>query len=266
MNSSFQTSVLASGSKGNCFFVRNGDTQILIDAGITHKYYFNALTNLNINPNKLDAIFLSHLHSDHISGSGVISRKTGCPIYVSSKNRLYFLAKKLIHEDSQNLLTFKNGENIIINNILIQPFSSSHDSLDSCNFMIKKDDNSTQNLIIVTDTGYATNQLKHKLKSATTIIIESNHDVKMLRNGPYDWHLQQRILSRTGHLSNEQCSLLIEEILNENHKQIVLAHLSEINNTPTLARNQMENTLKKLNFKINLYISSQNQETKLIDI
>jgi phosphoribosyl 1,2-cyclic phosphodiesterase len=262
----FCTSVLASGSKGNCFFIKNNDTQILIDAGISHKNYAAALETLGVNHYKLDCIFISHLHHDHVSGVGVIGRKTGANIYVSNQNYYYFLEKKLINENTQNTITFKTGDQIIVGDLIVHPFSSSHDSIDSCNFIISCAHDNEKKMAIVTDTGYATELLKHNLKNVSIIIIESNHDITMLKNGPYDWKLKQRIMSRTGHLSNEQCTNLIEEIINDNHKIIILAHLSEINNTPEKARITMEEMLKRNKRKIELHISNQYQNTKLFEI
>jgi phosphoribosyl 1,2-cyclic phosphodiesterase len=257
----FQTSVLASGSKGNCFLVKNKDTQILIDAGITFKNYQNCMTKLDLDPYKLDAIFISHEHSDHVGGAGVIHRKTNVPIYISQPTFTY--SQKKIGNINTEPIFFDTGDYVQVKDLIVHPFASSHDAIDSCNFIVYPTDDDTKKLAIVTDCGFATNLLRNNLKKVTTIIIESNHDVQMLKTGPYEWYLKQRILSRTGHLSNEQTTDLIEEIFNDKIDRIVLAHLSEINNTPEIAYNHMKQMLDRLRAKVGLHISEQYSHTPL---
>jgi phosphoribosyl 1,2-cyclic phosphodiesterase len=272
MNIDFQVSVLASGSKGNCFLVKCKDTTILIDAGITYKNYAYCLSELGLDPLSLGAIFISHEHTDHVGGAGVLHRKTGAPIYISAPTLMY--SQKKIGNVLIDPITFDSGENIIINDIMIHPFASSHDAVDGCNFILypyptpidSGTDAIASSLAIVTDTGYATKLLKNNLSKVTTIVLESNHDLQMLKTGPYDWHLKQRIMSRTGHLSNDQATELIAEIINQNHKRIILAHLSEINNTPQIAYTQMKKLLDQMNASVELNISTQHQHTQLFDI
>ena len=260
----FQTSVITSGSKGNCILVKNGSTNIVIDAGMSFKHYAQCMTNIGLDPTKLDAIFVSHEHSDHVGGAGILHRKTKSPIYISHPTFVY--SEKKIGKLYDEPYYFEIGEYIKVGSLIVHPFNSPHDAVDSCNFLIHPVDDDKKQLLIATDLGFAHNLLKVNLKKATTIILESNHDVKMLREGPYEWYLKQRILSKTGHLSNEQATNLIEEILSENHDRIILAHLSEINNTPELAFSQMKKMLDFMQAKTDLIVSSQYQNTPLFKI
>ena len=260
----FQTSVLTSGSKGNCILVKNHGTQIIIDAGISYKYYAECMTNLGLDPNDLEGIFISHEHSDHVNGAGVLHRKTNAPIFISHPTFVY--SEKKIGKINNEPVYFEIGKAVEIGSLIVHPFNSPHDAVDSCNFIIHPKDNDAKQLIIATDLGHAHNLLKNKLLKATTIIIESNHDVNMLKNGPYDWHLKQRILSKNGHLSNKQTTDLIKEIVHDKHDRIILAHLSEINNLPDLALSEMKNMLDSINANINLHVSSQTKHTELFVI
>ena len=260
----FQTSVLMSGSKGNCFLVKYEDTQIIIDAGITYKKYAQFLSELNLDPDKLDAIFISHEHGDHVAGAGVLHRKTGAPLYFT--NSTYTYSQKQLGNLQFPPVFFNVGDYINIGDLIIHPFFSAHDAIDSCNFLIYPESDDQRKLAIVTDLGHAHILLKNYLSKATTIILESNHDVTMLKNGPYEWYLKQRILSKTGHLSNDQARELMEEVINENHKRLILTHLSEINNTPEIAFACMNKMLKKIDSKIALHVASQHECTELFDV
>ena len=260
----FQTSVIASGSKGNCFLVRTADTQILIDIGITFRAYGTAMEQLGLDPYKIDAVFISHEHSDHVGGVGVLNRKTAAPIYITQPTLIYSEKKMGNLRTEPNI--FESGIKIMIKDLVILPFPSSHDAVDGCNFIIHTADDPKRKLAVVTDTGYATKLLKNHLSQVSTMILESNHDLQMLKTGPYEWYLKQRIQSRNGHLSNLQAAELVKEIHNEGHKRIILVHLSEINNTPELAYKEMKKTLDSLNTKIDLQVSGQFENTPLFDI
>lgn len=260
----FETSIITSGSKGNCILVKNNDTTILFDAGISFKKLSELLTSIDINPMKIDAIVISHEHSDHVGGAGVLHRKTKAPVYITSETFKY--SQKKIGKLDFNPVFFETGAYFQIKNTLVLPFLSSHDAADSCNFFVHPYDDDKNAVTIATDLGYAHNLLKSFLKKSTTIILESNHDVDMLKTGPYDWHLKQRVLSKLGHLSNLQASELVEEVINDNLKRLFLAHLSEINNTPQLAYNQMNFTLHKLGAKTDLKLTSQYECTPLFKI
>ena len=259
-----QTSVITSGSKGNCILVKYEDTQIIIDAGISYRYYAECMNQLGLDPKNLSGIFISHEHGDHVGGAGVIHRKTNAPIYITSPTYVY--SEKKIGKMNEEPVFFVIGDYIEIENLILHPFNSPHDAVDSCNFIIHTKDNDKKQLLIATDLGYAHNLMKNKTTKATTIILESNHDVNMLKNGPYDWALKQRILSRTGHLSNKQAQELIQETINEKHDRIILAHLSEINNLPDIAFSEMKSILDKLDSKVKLHVASQYECSELFEV
>jgi len=257
-------SVLASGSKGNCFYITHLGTTILIDAGVTYKYYCECLSELRLDPQRLDAIFISHEHGDHVNGAGVMHRKTNAPIYLSEPTMMYSLKK--IGTLNAQPINFDIGKDVVIKDLTIHPFTSSHDAIDSCHFLVHPTGDRTKTLAVVTDCGYPTTLLKENLIKSSTIILESNHDVYMLKTGPYDWHLKQRILSKTGHLSNDQANELIKKIYHPNIRRIVLAHLSETNNTPEIAYTQMRETLLALNAKAELHVAGQDKCTELFEV
>jgi len=260
----FKTSVITSGSKGNCILVTNGSTQIVIDAGLSFKYYAECMKILGLDPTHLDAIFISHEHGDHVGGAGVLHRKTNAPIHISSPTFVY--SEKKIGKLSKEPIFFTIGDYIEIGSLLVHPFRSPHDAIDSCNFIIHPKDDDKKMLLVATDIGYVQNLLKNKISKATTLILESNHDVNMLKNGPYDWHLKQRILSKKGHLSNKQAQDVIEETITDKHKRLILAHLSEINNLPEIAFNEMKYVLDKLKSNVELTVSEQNTCTELFEV
>nr|MBP7564350.1 MBL fold metallo-hydrolase [Candidatus Cloacimonadota bacterium] len=232
--------------------------------GITYKKANELTQDLQIDLSELDGIIISHEHSDHVGGAGVLSRKTKAPIFISAgtlDRSLHKLGKLPVSP-----YLFIVGESFQIKNLVINPFTSSHDAIDSCNFLLYNAENEEKKLAIATDLGYAPQILINKLKQATTVILESNHDMKMLMEGPYEWHLKQRIKSNVGHLSNEQAVGVISQIISERLERIVLAHLSEINNCPKIAFNTMINFLTEIQVETKLSVASQYHATPLYDV
>lgn len=257
----FQTSVLASGSKGNSILVRSRDSAILVDAGISMKRVFHALEQLKIPPKLIRGIIISHEHSDHTKGAGALSRKLKIPVFVSPDTYAWCAHK--IGDLQSRLVYFEAGTPFEVGDILVNPFSSSHDAIDSSNFSFEHDD---KKLGLAIDLGYPSKLTVHKLSGAHALILESNHDHDMLMEGPYDWALKMRVKSNKGHLSNEQAVGLISQILHPGLNTIILAHLSEINNHPELAFQLMQNYLHSVRSDIRLMVASQDYHTPLIDI
>ena len=260
----FQTAVLASGSKGNCFLVRTDKTKILVDAGLSAKKTIELLNSKMLSYEKINAVVISHCHNDHIKGAGVLTRKFKVPLYISEKT--YISSRRMLGAIKHGLVHFDNGNSFVIGDLEIQPFASSHDTIESSNFVITKLDNSERKLGIVTDLGYFSRLTVQRLKGVTTIILESNHDEEMLLEGPYPWELKQRVKSREGHLSNSQAVALVSKIIHPDLSTIILAHLSEQNNTPDLAYLTMKSFLDSINFSLELIVSSQYEATRLIDV
>jgi phosphoribosyl 1,2-cyclic phosphodiesterase len=243
--------ILASGSKGNAIFISSGDTSLLIDAGLSGIEIERRLRSRGLDPENLDAILVSHEHTDHIQGVGVLSRRYKLPVYINSKTRRSAVSQL------GNLYEFKKfecGSMFTINDLSIHPFSISHDAQDPCGFTINQ--NGTK-IGIATDLGIATSMVKAHLQGCTLLVLEANHDEQMLINGPYPWPIKQRIKSRTGHLSNEASKTLLNELQHDGLEHVMLAHLSETNNTPQKAVNEVGKALTRC--KARLDVASQDK-------
>ncbi|MDO9577427.1 MAG: MBL fold metallo-hydrolase [Candidatus Cloacimonadales bacterium] len=260
----FQTSVLASGSKGNSIFIRTESTQLILDAGLSGKKIISLLESIKINPQKLNAVIVSHEHGDHVSGVGILCRRFNIPLYITRLT--YSVCCHSIGRLPAGVKYFETGQEFTIGDLIIKAFPSSHDVIDGSNFVMFKEGDKLRKLAIATDLGYSSNLLRHNFKDSSTIILESNHDVQMLLNGPYPPHLKQRIKSRQGHLSNEQAVGVITQVLHPGLKNLILAHLSEKNNLPDLAYKIMSDFLKEVKYELNLLVSSQYEATGLIDV
>ena len=225
--------VLASGSKGNAIYISNGETSILLDAGLSGIEIERRLNSRGLSPQTLDAIIVSHEHNDHIQGVGVLSRRFGLPVYMSRKTGQAALS---LLGDLSDRQFFDCGSAFSVKTLTIQPFSVSHDAEDPAGFTVKQ--NGTK-IGIATDLGIATSLVKEHLKNCHLMVIEANHDPVMLLQGPYPWPLKQRIKSRSGHLSNIDTRQLLQELKHDALEHVILAHLSETNNTPEKALSEV---------------------------
>lgn len=248
--------VLSSGSKGNTTFISTIETKILIDCGNTCKYVCEKLKNININPNELDAIFITHTHKDHISGLKVFLHKYNIKVYLTEK-----MLSDLPYVENYELI---NTDAILIKDMKIEIIKTSHDAPDARGYIINSNNKS---VVYITDTGYINNKYHSMLENKDVYIFESNHDVELLNNSSYPFTLRKRILSDKGHLSNHDSSIYLSKFIGNNTKYILLAHLSEENNTPLLAYNTLIDKLKETNKEVNnIIIAKQNEETELITI
>jgi phosphoribosyl 1,2-cyclic phosphodiesterase len=220
--------VLASGSKGNSIYISDGTCSILVDAGLSGKAIERRMGERGLDPDTLSAILVSHELSDHIQGVGVLSRRYRLPVYIAPGTLEAASRVGRLHEAHH----FECGRDFSIGGIRIHPFSISHDAADPAGFTFQL--NGTR-IGIATDLGIATAMVREHLKACSILVLEANHDPDMLINGPYPWPLKQRIKGRTGHLSNQESKALLEEIQHEKLVHVVLAHLSETNNTPDAA-------------------------------
>lgn len=249
---------LASGSKGNALFISDGNTSILVDAGLSGIEIERRLKSKGLCAEDLDAILVSHEHVDHVQGVGVLSRRFNLPVYMSSRT-IKAAAPQL--GNVYDFRTFECGKTFAIENLTIHPFSLSHDAEDPAGFTI------CQNGIkigIATDLGIATAMVKEHLKACSLLIIEANHDPEMLINGPYPWPLKQRIQSRTGHLSNSAAMNLLKAVQHEMLETVILAHLSETNNTPQKALSEVGRALT--DSRIRLEVALQHECGALIQL
>lgn len=230
---------LYSGSSGNSTFVSSDNAKILIDAGLSGKYIEKAIVDIGESPKDIDGIFVTHEHIDHIKGVGIISRKYDIPIYA---NELTWnsMSRTLGKIKEYNIKIIDNG-NITIKDLNIESFSISHDAACPVGYSISCNG---KKACIATDMGYFSEKVKNKISDADVILLESNHDIEMLKFGPYPYSLKRRILSDVGHLSNDACGKAIVDITNNNKKHIVLGHLSKTNNYPELAYKTVTNIIE----------------------
>lgn len=233
-------SILASGSTGNAIFISTAKTRLLVDAGLTGKKLEELLHQIGQHPKDLDAILITHEHSDHIKGLGVLARRYKIPIYANAQTWLE-LEKACGPIDLEQKFHFERGEILTLGDVEIESFGLSHDAREPMAFCFHHEG---KKLGIATDLGYVSEKIKGILKGAHVLIFEANHDVHMLLSGSYPWHIKRRILSDVGHLSNEDSGEALAEIITEATSRVYLAHLSQDNNMRELARMTVEQILK----------------------
>ncbi len=250
--------VLASGSKGNAIYLSDNSTSILVDAGLSGIEIQRRMESVHLDPNDLSAVVVSHEHSDHIKGVGIMARRFNLPIYISEKTRSAAVSRLGKIAD---LHSFECGTTFQINGFAIHPFSISHDAADPAGFTLNT---SHCKIGIATDLGIATELVKKHLRGSRLLVLEANHDPEMLQTGPYPWPLKQRIKGRSGHLSNYDSGNLLKEVLHDDLRHVILAHLSQENNSPEKAAGVIGPILAKSNTK--LEIARQDQPSKLIKI
>ena len=251
-----RVSVLASGSKGNSTYIETEGTKSLIDLGMSCAYVEKSLKNIGVNPNEIERVFITHAHTDHIGGLRVFLKKHPVTVYLTEK------MLKEIDFEIENVC-FIDGD-LQINDLLVTPIKTSHDTADSNGYLLSS---SGKSLVYITDTGYINMKNYHKLKNKSMYILESNHDVTMLMEGKYPYHLKQRILGDKGHLSNKDSAYYLSQFVSDNTKYIVLAHLSEDNNTPEVARETLYKTFEKNGKKLpQVIVAKQKESTELIEV
>lgn len=257
-NDHLSVCILASGSKGNAILVADNQTRVLFDAGLSGIEIERRCQAKGFHPEQLDAIVVSHEHSDHIQGVGVLARRFGLPVHISKKTGQS--AGSTLGKIA-DIRYFKCGNPFSVNTWTISPFSISHDAEDPAGFTIL---NNGLKIGIATDLGVVTEMVKERLKACHILILEANHDPGMLINGPYPWPLKQRIQSRTGHLSNEDSRELVRALKHKSLQHVVLAHLSETNNTPQKALQEVGPALNDCNTK--LHVATQDVCAEIIQI
>ncbi len=224
---------ISSGSSGNCYYVGNDNTHILVDAGISGKKIECGLNQIGIKGNELSGVLITHEHIDHVKGIGVLARKYNIPIYATDDTIFEIKHMKSLGDIPNDLFVRIEPDNkFMINDITIDPTSIWHDAADPvCYSMF----DGNKKISIATDLGNYDDYIVDKLKDSDIMVIEANHDIRMLQAGPYPYYLKQRILGNYGHLSNERSGQLIKTLLNNHIKGILLGHLSKENNFEELA-------------------------------
>lgn len=236
---------LFSGSKGNCIAIGGADGFVLIDAGVSARRISEALRARDLDVGRLRGIFVTHEHSDHVGGVRVLASKYKLPVF-SNRATLARLEKDgHLAGVGEALICPQEGAELC--GMRIVPFSTSHDSVESCGYVVETADG--RRAAVATDTGYVTGGMHTALIGCDLVYIESNHDVSMLMNGSYDRWLKQRILSQEGHLSNDACAVEIQHLAAAGSTRFVLGHLSRENNTPEKARSTADAALKAMNLR-----------------
>lgn len=260
---------IASGSSGNCIYVGSESTSLLIDTGISGKKVEFGLNSLDLTTKDLDGIFVTHEHSDHIKGLGVIARKCGVPIYATAgtiqamekSGSLGKMPEGIFHE-------IQADENCRIGDLTVHPFHISHDAADPVGYRISQ---GCCSVGIATDMGVYDDYIVDNLKGLDAILLEANHDVNMLQVGSYPYYLKRRILGDRGHLSNETAGRLLCRLLHDQMKDILLGHLSKENNYEALAYETVcsevtmgDNPYKAKDFRI--AVAHRDQASEIVEL
>lgn len=238
---------LGSGSSGNCHYVGYKNTNILIDAGLSGKKISTGLSDIGVNPEKLKGIFITHEHSDHIKGVGILSRKYDLPIYVNY-NTWLAIEEKVGKIDLKNVVIFENDKVYELDDILIKPFSITHDAVDPVGFSLINERD--EKISIATDIGHISENIRNNVIGSKLVVLESNYDKEMLLMGSYTYSLKKRVMSNIGHLSNEDAAKFAVDLINNGTEDILLAHLSRENNFPALAYETSNHILTENGMKI----------------
>ncbi|HJF30914.1 MAG TPA: MBL fold metallo-hydrolase [Sporosarcina psychrophila] len=259
-------SVLASGSSGNAVFIENDKHAFLVDAGFSAKKMDSLIAGIDRSMKQIDGIFVTHEHSDHIKGIGVVARKYGIPIYANEKTwqAMDGLVGNIPLEqrfqfDMETVKSFGSLD--------VQSFAVSHDAADPMFYVFHENG---RKLAVITDTGYVSDRMKGFIRGADAFVFESNHDVSMLQVGRYPWSVKRRILSDVGHVSNEDAAVAISEVVEQKETKIYLSHLSKDNNMKDLARMSVTQTLETCGIVtgefVHLYDTDADQPTELVTV
>ncbi|GGA45496.1 MBL fold metallo-hydrolase [Psychrobacillus lasiicapitis] len=259
-------SVLASGSSGNAIYVENEEHSFLVDVGLSGKKMEQLFSEIDRDIKKLSGIFITHEHSDHIKGLGVVARKHGIPIYANEKTWLamdHLIGNVPVEQrfqfDMEAVKSFGSMD--------IQSFAVSHDAADPMFYIFHENG---RKLVLITDTGYVSDRMKGHIKGADSFVFESNHDVSMLQMGRYPWSIKRRILSDVGHVSNEDAAVAMSEVVDIKNTHIYLSHLSKDNNMKDLARMSVAQTLESCGVVageyVHLHDTDANIPTELVSV
>ena len=244
--------VFASGSKGNITLIQINDKKILIDVGMTYKYLCESLASYDLKPKDITHVLITHAHKDHTSALDSFIKYNNAIIYITPE-----ALKEVKFLQGYDNISFEDKKFNIDEDICVETFNTSHDAKGSRGYVINYQDKS---LVYVTDTGYINHKILPKITNKNAYIFESNHDVEMLLHGRYPSWLKQRVASDVGHLSNGQAGTYLSEIIGDKTKQVVLAHLSQENNTPEIALDTVKQYLKDNNVKFKNIVCAKQQD------
>ena len=254
-------SVLASGSMGNACYIESAKARILIDAGLSARELERRLGQVGVAPSSLDALVITHEHSDHIKGAGPLARRHGLPLYINQKT--LESGRKALGKLPLPVI-IRTGQTVTIKDLDVETFTKCHDAADPVGVVLSLNG---VRIGMATDLGRSTRLIEDRLKGCQALIIEFNHDPVMLEQGPYPLFLKRRIKGRDGHLSNEQACDLLKAVCHDNLKQVVLAHLSKTNNHPDKAYQEAADVLEKCGLgHTDIWISLQDESGPMIEL
>lgn len=237
-------SMLASGSRGNCAVVASARTKILVDAGVSCREIFKRMKSLGDDAHSLAAILITHEHTDHVCGLATLAKKLRIPIFMTGATHQAW-ARAMRDENGvrpqlERFERFEAGHRFQVRDIEVKPFTIPHDAADPVGFTFRAEGIKVG---VATDLGYLPVSVRDHLRGCDVLVMESNHDLEMLRGGPYPWSVKQRVMSRVGHLSNHALADFFSSDYDNSATFVVLAHLSEQNNHPEIARREAEKAL-----------------------
>jgi phosphoribosyl 1,2-cyclic phosphodiesterase len=253
--------VLASGSGGNACYVETERTRLLIDAGLSCQELMGRLEWVGVDPESLDGLIITHEHTDHVKGAGTLARRLDLPVYINAST----LRKSMrVIGSISRPVTIRTGQSITLHDLWIETFTKCHDAADPIGLVVSS---AGVRLGLMTDLGRSTGLVEERLRGCHGLIIESNHDVRMLEEGPYPLELKRRIKGPDGHLSNSQAAALLADVCHNGLNYVVLAHLSAINNTPEKAMNAATHALSNSgHHTAKVLISHQDTPSPMIEL
>jgi len=244
---------LASGSKGNCFFIEGESGALLIDAGLSAKEILVRISAAGLDASRISAVLVTHEHGDHLRGLDVLMRKLNIPAYATEGTLHDFLHHRRTSDKAVDCRVCRYDDEFTLGDFLVEPFATSHDAAEPCGFVIRENG---LKIGYCTDTGILTPPMLEKLRRCDGIVLESNHCPDMLTNGPYPESLKRRIRSKRGHLSNPAAAAGLQ-VLGKDVPQVILAHLSETNNTPERVNASVREGLGLFYDEMNVIVASQ---------
>lgn len=255
---------IASGSSGNCVYVGTDTTHLLVDAGLSGKSIEAALGHIPRLDN-LSGILLTHEHSDHVAGAGVVARRYKLPIYATPNTWRFLLRHNTIGNIPEGFRKVViPGEPFAIGDMEVTAFNVPHDASEPVGYYMV---GSGYKAAVATDMGYVTDTVRTLLKNVNVLLIESNHDIEMLQNGPYPARLKERVMGPRGHLSNVAAGALLADIVSDNTKHIFLGHLSESNNRPLIALDTVKNILAANDMEVKaISVADRHEISEMVEL
>jgi phosphoribosyl 1,2-cyclic phosphodiesterase len=257
-----RVTILGSGSSGNAILVESRHTRLLIDAGFSGRDLERRLATVEVAPESIDALLITHDHSDHTMGMGILARRWGIPLYLTDPTRA---ACARLLNGTETVHSYRSSEPLAVGDLRVDPFLTVHDAVDPVAVTVTESE-SGQKMGIATDLGRPTAAVRHALQGCDLLILESNHDEILLRESPYPWSVKARIASSHGHLSNRAAAELAADLAHPTLAGVVLAHLSGNANDPHIAEDTVGHALERLRFRGELHVGKQHEPLAPIEI